>query len=93
MFWFYLAVALWGLLTGVAFRVPVLLASSFVILCAVIFMGASYGWPALHALAILFTSLFALQAFYLLGLTLVSSWRRACDRRAARDKRPLGRGD
>jgi hypothetical protein len=77
MLWAFTAAGTVGLLLGLRFRMPSVLAASVVILVGAIVAAPLAGLPLWTALAAAFGALFALQSGYLVGLALWSTSPRA----------------
>jgi hydrogenase/urease accessory protein HupE len=87
MLWAFTAAGTVGLLLGLRFRMPSVLAASVIILVGAMVAAPVAGLPLWTALAAAFGALFALQSGYLVGLALWSASSHAgwLPRLAARD--------
>lgn len=76
MLWLYVAAGGIGLLFGLCFRVPAIVAASAALAMAGLIIGSVAGWSAWTMLAAVFGGTFALQVGYLAGLLLMCAWSR-----------------
>src|SRR5262247_603189 len=81
LLWLLVTVGGTGVLLGMWFRVPALLAASaglFAVTTVLMIRGL---WPLLSAIAFIFTLMTTLQVGYLVGVMLSSAWQRIASRR------------
>ena len=78
MLWLYVAAGGLGLLLGLCFRVPAVVAASAVLALASATVGPLLaGWSVWTVLAAALGGVFALQCGYFAGLLLMCAWSRA----------------
>src|SRR5262245_40200138 len=83
MLWLLIAAGGTGILLGMWFRVPALLAASVGLFAVTTVLMMRGQWPLLSAIVFIFTLLTTLQVGYLVGVMLSSAWQRIASRRHA----------
>ena len=83
MLWLLVTVGGTGVLLGMWFRVPALLAASVGLFAVSTVLMIRELWPLLSAIAFIFTLMTTLQVGYLVGVMFSSAWQRIASRRHA----------